>query len=122
MTGNSTHENVLLHDAHMCQAKIHLSGMHGSYPKLLTSGSVTLFSHVSYQTINTRLIFVKHFLRNSSQSCLEKKKEIHIRCVFVSHKKVSLPLVFVFACHRCRTVYFSINDHLSLERITFFSG
>ena len=26
MTGNSTHENVLLHDTHMCQAKIHLSG------------------------------------------------------------------------------------------------
>ena len=42
MTGNSTHENVLLHDAHMCQAKIHLSGAHGSYPKLLTSGSVML--------------------------------------------------------------------------------
>ena len=26
MTGNSTQENVLLHDTHMCQAKIHLSG------------------------------------------------------------------------------------------------
>ena len=75
MTGNSTHENVLLHDAHMCQAKIHLSGVHGSYPKLLTSGTVTLFSHVSYQTINTRLIFVKHSLTNSPQSCLEQQKK-----------------------------------------------
>ena len=75
MTGNSTHENVLLHDAHMCQAKIHLSGVHGSYPKLLTSGTVTLFSHVSYQTINTRLIFAKHFLTNSPQSCLEQQKK-----------------------------------------------
>ena len=122
MTGNSTHQNVLLHDAHMCQAKIHLSGVHGSYPKLLTSGSVTLLSHVSYQTINTRLIFVKHFLTNSPQSCFEKKNEIYIRCVFVSNKKVSLSIVLDFACHRFRTVYFSINDHLSLERLTFFTG
>ena len=44
MTGNSTHENVLLHDTHMCQAKIHLSAVYGSYPKLLTSVSVTLLN------------------------------------------------------------------------------
>lgn len=52
MTGNSTHENVLLHDAHMCQAKIHLSTMQGSSPKLLTSGSVML--------LKSKLIFLEH--------------------------------------------------------------
>ena len=57
MTGNSTHENVLLHDTHMCQAKIHLSGAHGSYPKLLTSGSVmSLKSILIFSSIDSFMI------------------------------------------------------------------
>ena len=60
MTGNSTHENVLLHvlhDTHMCQAKIHLSGAHGSYPKLLTSGSVmSLKSMLIFSSIDSFMI------------------------------------------------------------------
>ena len=59
MTGNicSTHENVLLHDTHMCQAKIHLSGVHGSYPKLLTSGSVmSLKSMLIFSSIDSFMI------------------------------------------------------------------
>ena len=57
MTGNSTHENVLLHDTHMCQAKIHLNGAHGSYPKLLTSGSVmSLKSMLIFSSIDSFMI------------------------------------------------------------------
>ena len=93
MTGNSTHENVLLHDAHMCQAKIHLSGVHGSYPDQWNSHVIQScqLSDNKYEAN-----FCQTFSdKQSSILSRTTKKEIRIRCVFVSHKKVCLPLVFV---------------------------